>query len=151
MKNLVSTKGRRSFSRQIHIVCPSCLDPLLVAQRYYPDIEDEGYGRANVLYPLRDFHINPAIPELLRRALFEVELCLKAGANTSSVVMCRRALEGFATINDVKERNLKEAILSLSKKEVINQQLFEWADQLRLSGNEAAHSIDVEFSAEDLR
>jgi hypothetical protein len=131
--------------------CARCFDPLLVAQRYYPDIGDEGFGRANILYPMKDFHINPAIPELLRRALFEVELCLKAGAYTSSVVMCRRALEGFAILNGVSERNLKDAILSLSEKEIINQQLYEWADQLRLSGNEAAHNIEVEFSAQDAR
>jgi hypothetical protein len=35
--------------------------------------------------------------------------------------------------------------------DTITDQLFEWADALRLSGNEAAHDVQVTFSAEDAR
>lgn len=131
--------------------CARCHDPLLVTQNYYPDPGDEGYGRANVLYPIKDFHINPAIPEPLRKALFEAILCLRAGAYTSAVVMCRRTIEGFAKQNGIDKFNLEPAIRELFNKGIINSQIHEWAEELRLSGNEAAHNINVEFTATDAR
>lgn len=107
--------------------------------------------RAKVLYPNKDYHINPAIPDLLRKALFEAILCLRAAAYTSTVIMCRRTLEGFVVVQGVNKTNLKKAILELSWKEIINKQLCALADELRISGYEAAHDIEIEFSTDDAR
>jgi uncharacterized protein DUF4145 len=131
--------------------CVKCFEPILVLQHEYVEYGDVGFGEAFVLFPIKDHHVNPAIPELLRKALFESILSLRGGAYTATVVMCRRTLEGFAKLNGVEEYNLKEAILQLSKKGIINTQLCEWADELRLSGNEAAHNITTEFSSMDAR
>ena len=35
--------------------------------------------------------------------------------------------------------------------EIINHQLFEWANELRLSGNEAAHNIESTFTNNDAK
>jgi len=56
--------------------------------------------------------------------------------------MCRRTLEGFCSIKGVKEQNLAASIKKLKEDGIINEQLYEWADELRLAGNEAAHNID---------
>jgi hypothetical protein len=46
---------------------------------------------------------------------------------------------------------LAKAITILKDEEIINEQLFEWANELRLSGNEAAHNIQSTFSNQDAK
>ncbi len=51
----------------------------------------------------------------------------------------------------VKTLTLAKSIRRLKDEGVINEQLFEWANQLRLVGNEAAHNINSEFSGIDAK
>ena len=41
----------------------------------------------------------------------------------------------------MKEKNLALSIKKLKEDGIINDQLYDWADQLRLAGNKAAHNI----------
>jgi hypothetical protein len=46
---------------------------------------------------------------------------------------------------------LVSSLKELKDKGVIENRLFEWADALRISGNEAAHDVTVTISPEDAR
>jgi hypothetical protein len=48
-----------------------------------------------------------------------------------------------------KEANLKKSLETLRDSQVIDGRLFEWADALRLFGNEAAHGVAVTISKQD--
>lgn len=65
--------------------------------------------------------------------------------------MCRRAIEGFCQLQGVSENNLQKAIQKLKENNIINDQIFEWANELRISGNEAAHKISSTFSNADAK
>jgi len=63
--------------------------------------------------------------------------------------MCRKTLEGVCEEHKVAGRTLQERIQALKDTGVIEGRLYQWADELRLVGNEAAHDVSVEVSAQD--
>lgn len=133
--------------------CPKCEGPLLIEQERELDFDMSRifWGKPKLLYPNSEFHINPVIPEKLRLSLTESIKCYKSKSYTATTIMCRRTIEGFSQLKGVKERNLANSVEKLKNNGIINNQLYEWATELRLLGNEAAHNIDVEFTAIDAR
>jgi hypothetical protein len=133
--------------------CPECSSPLLMQQDLDVDmhLNETDWGRLKKIYPNNLFHINPVIPEKLQNALKECIQCFKSDANTATAIMCRRTLEGFCSLKGVKEKNLEKSIKKLKDEGLINDQLYEWANQLRLAGNEAAHNIESNFSSIDAK
>ncbi|WP_109830669.1 DUF4145 domain-containing protein [Reichenbachiella versicolor] len=131
--------------------CPKCKKPILTVQNPEFFADQIHLGTPRLLFPTGDFHLNPTIPEQLRKSLQESIQCYRGGANTATAIMCRRTIEGFCSLKDVKSGNLAESIKKLKETGIINKQLFEWANQLRLLGNEAAHNIDSTFTSTDAR
>lgn len=131
--------------------CPECSSPILARQQRDYNGVDAYWEPPVKLYPRSLFHINPIIPEKLKIALVECIQCYKSQSYTATVMMCRRALEGFCQIKGVKEKNLDKSIKKLNELGLINSQLYEWADALRLAGNEAAHNIELELSPVDAK
>jgi hypothetical protein len=131
--------------------CPECSSPILAKQRRDYNGIDAYWERPVKLYPGSLFYINPVIPENLRKALLECVQCYKSQSFTATVIMCRRTLEGFCQFKGVREKNLDKSIKKLNELDLINAQLYEWANELRLAGNEAAHNIESEFSDVDAK
>ena len=136
--------------------CPKCSFPILVEQSY--EIESDNFTglRINlteprILYPSTEFHINPEIPSVLKLSLEECIRCLKSKSYTATVIMYRRVIEGFCEIQGIKSNNLSKAIIMLKDQKIINDQIFDWANELRLSGNDAAHNIDQIFKYLDAK
>jgi hypothetical protein len=137
--------------------CPNCSLPVLISIQGLSfgggDPEDPNQWPTKdpvVLYPSPSFHINPAIPDILQAALSEAIKTHQAGVHTAAI-MCRRTLDGFCAENGATKKNLAANLKELRGNGTITDQLYEWADALRLSGNEAAHDVQVTFSAEDAR
>jgi hypothetical protein len=122
--------------------CPKCQRPLLA--------EEDIFGPERV-YPPSDNRINPNLPEPLRVAYGEALACFKSKAHTATAIMCRKTLEGICVEHGVKARTLVSSLKELKDRGIIESRLFEWADALRISGNEAAHDVKVTISAEDAR
>lgn len=132
--------------------CSQCASPILVEQEIEHDHKEEVYwGVPKRIYPGNLFHINPVIPDKLKTGLTECIKCFKGNAYTATVIMCRRTLEGFCSIKGAKEKNLALSIKKLKDNGIINEQLFDWADELRLAGNKAAHNIDNNFDSLDAK
>lgn len=136
--------------------CPVCQMPILTKQVSYFDESDMRpsgfpYGKPEQLYPSNEFHINPEIPKELKLALLESIKCYRNGANTATVIMCRRTIEGFCFMKGINGGNLAKSIEKLKDEKIINEQLFEWANALRISGNEAAHNIEATFENTDAK
>lgn len=133
------------------IKCPKCCQPVLIKSELILIGNQIEWGQAVKIFPVDEFHVNPIIPEKIRNALLESIKCYKGNSYTATVIMCRRTLEGFCIVKGIEEKNLAKSIFKLKEKGIINDQLFEWADQLRVSGNEAAHNIDNVFTATDAK
>ncbi|MGZ4054015.1 MAG: DUF4145 domain-containing protein [Bacteroidia bacterium] len=131
--------------------CPQCNEAILASQEYDLIDDEMDWDTPIKIFPNNTFHINSAIPEQLKKALIECIQCFKANSYTATAIMCRRTIEGFVTIKGIKERDLAQSIKKMKEDGIINEQLFEWANQLRLVGNKAAHDIDSEFSSVDAK
>ena len=63
--------------------------------------------------------------------------------------MCRKTLEGICSAHGAKSRSLAGELRELKEKGIIENRLFEWAEELRTMGNEAAHGVEFVASRED--
>jgi hypothetical protein len=95
--------------------------------------------------------VSTAIPTALRFAYAEAHACFRAKAYTATAIMCRKTLEGIADESKISARNLVSALKEMKNKGIIENRLYEWADALRISGNEAAHGVHTQLSREDAR
>lgn len=130
--------------------CPKCNAPFLVIQEEdFPD----GWREPQRLFPVEEESLGYDVPETIRAAFEEAVRCMGAGAHTASAIMCRKVTEGVCVAHGVKNRTLAASLKSLAEKGVLESRMLEWADELRLYGNDAAHDVDVQIShqeAEDL-
>ena len=63
----------------------------------------------------------------------------------------QETLEGIAEENKITVRNLAAALKEMKEKGIIENRLYEWADTLRISGNEAAHGVNLQVSQQDAK
>lgn len=136
------TAGKYSFLK-----CPRCAQPFIVLQ-----IDDgPGWDEPSRIYPPIEMGISFAIPSSLRLAYDEARACFRAKAYTATAIMCRKTLEGIAEENNITARNLAAALKEMKEKGIIENRLYEWADALRIFGNEAAHGVDSRISPQDAK
>jgi len=130
------------------VKCSHCLDATLLVSM---DTGHDQYDSEVPVYPPQPKHLTAAVPETLRHCLEEARSCLSARAYTASVIMYRRSLELLAVERGVQVRNLAEALKRLRDLGEIDQRLYEWADELRLAGNHAAHEVHEGVSPVDAK
>jgi hypothetical protein len=139
--------GKYSFLK-----CPRCSRPFIMLQ--VNDISvygQEFWSEPQRLYPPLEMSVSLAIPSPLRLAYEEARSCFRAKAYTATAIMCRKALEGIADENKISARNLASALREMRDKGIIENRLYEWADALRISGNEAAHGVNSRVSSQDAK
>ncbi len=93
--------------------------------------------------------LSAAVPRRLRSAFEEARKCFAAKAYTATLVMVRRALEGTCDDQGATKRTLAESLKELQAKGRIDGTLAEWANLLRVVGNEGAHFTGEEGTAQD--
>jgi len=103
-----------------------------------------------ILYPSIP-KISQSLPKPIQAAFIEAQTCFRNKAFTASTIMCRKTLEGICAAHQVSQRTLVASLKELRDRGIIEQRLYEWADALRISGNEAAHEVNVTVPAEDAR
>jgi len=130
--------------------CPRCELPALVMQALYQVSDDTyEYELPYRVYPSQGKQANPSLPAAIRDAYQEALVCRRSQAYTAAAIMCRKALEGMCNEHGYSKGNLETRLSRMKAAGVIESRLFEWADALRILGNEAAHGVDVKFSKQD--
>lgn len=130
--------------------CPKCAQPFIMIEVNHVD-DNDGWDEPRRLYPPIERGISLAIPNSLRLAYSEAYTCFKAKAYIATAIMCRKTLEGIADENKITVRNLATALKEMKDKGIIENRLYEWADALRISGNEAAHGVNFQISHQDAK
>lgn len=102
-----------------------------------------------VLWPRPDSEVNAAIPEALRLEHLEARRCFRNGAFTATVVMVRRTLEGVCVLHGISDTPLVKALRRMQDEGLIEGRLVEWAQALRVLGNEGAHFTGTRVALED--
>ena len=133
---------RTSFAR-----CPKCQGPFLA--REWTDIWDDTWSAPVRLYPLPESLLGESLPKPIRAAFAEAQKSFKAKCYTASAIMCRKTLEGICAVHDINKGNLAVRLKAMKDQALIESRLYEWAEALRIFGNEAAHDVDVTIAPRD--
>jgi hypothetical protein len=132
----------------IVVSCKMCYHAHLIRR---PKSATVGSRENVVLWPQPDSELNSAIPEALRLEHLEARRCFRNGAFTATVVMVRRTLEGVCVQHGVNDTPLVKALKRMQDGGLIEGRLVEWAQALRVLGNEAAHFTGTRVALEDAK
>ncbi|MDJ1131509.1 DUF4145 domain-containing protein [Streptomyces iconiensis] len=131
------------------LTCRECTHPMVIYSENSDDLT-EGFIDPHWLYPLgEDEYQVDSIPGELRREINEGKRCFVHGLYTASVVMAGRTLEGLALLHGVREKTLVKSLERLRESGILDGRLVDWAAQLRVMRNEAAHFQGTHVSRQD--
>lgn len=102
-----------------------------------------------MLYPSANRRPIPGLPESVRRTFDSAQSCFETGNFEPCVVMCRKCLEALCAFQGLRKGSLVDRLRSLRDSGRIEARLYDWADELRLVGNDAAHDLDIRISKDD--
>lgn len=134
--------------------CPRCSDPFLTRRMevgHDEYLQTPIYDAATRLFPTSVTVDAAVVPRTLASSFDEARKCFQGSAFTATAIMCRRTIEGLCTEHNAVGRNLQTRLQALKTAGVIDSRLFDWADALRLAGNDAAHDVRETTTDEDAR
>lgn len=113
--------------------------------------EDSPFGFVDPiwLYPAPPPALSPEVPASIRRELEEARSCLHYRLYTAATVMAGRALEGIAKHHGVEEKGLHRCIEIMAQNGVLDGRFVEWARELKVLRNQAAHFTGDSVLRED--
>lgn len=131
--------------------CPACEWAVVVGRTFEQwgntdDVEVSGPRR---LWPLPARELSTDAPHSIRRDFDEAQRCMSVSAYTAAAILARRLLEGIAVDLSASGNTLASKLTNLRQTGAIDGRLAEWADALRVVGNDAAHKVDTVVSYED--
>ena len=142
------------------LVCRHCHQGVLVVEEQWTgehrSRERQGGGaitwRGFYWWPLVGATLHEAVPATVRSAFHEAATALSANCSRASAVMARSALEAIARDQgETKGNSLAAKLQSLAARGLLLPTLAEWAKEVRLIANDAAHDPLSEVSIEDAR
>ena len=134
--------------RYILATCEICWHVLVLREI---ESEDEKKKATEVLWPSPERVLSDTIPEPLRREHAEARACFRTQAYIATVVMVRRTLEGVCSDHGIMKKPLYAALDDMRSRGLIEGRLLEWAQELRVLGNDAAHFTGRNVSRQDAK
>lgn len=133
--------------------CPACQGAIVVGRStdQWGDWQRGEYDRTppRRLWPLATRELSTDAPAGIRRDFDEAQRCMSVSAHTAAAILARRLLEGIAVDLGARGNTLAAKLEDLRTGGAIDGRLAEWADALRVVGNDAAHRVDNVISHED--
>lgn len=135
-----TTKARPNCSTVLYI-CPDCNEGIVASA-----VNGEIWN----LYPNSEINIPEDLPPAVARYFEQGVDCLRGNYDAAGM-MFRKSLEvGLGVKFPDSKGGLAERIKGLAKNASLTQDLAEWADHIRLEGNDAAHDQFTKAQAEEL-
>ncbi|MBM3299456.1 MAG: DUF4145 domain-containing protein, partial [Deltaproteobacteria bacterium] len=133
-------------------LCRRCSGPFLVRETLYGGPgEFETVTDEVVLYPVTPGPKLEGLPDSIARSVAQAHRSYSTSSYDACAVMCRRALEALCKTLSAKGRDLARRLADLKESGRIDSRLMDWAQGVRLVGNEAAHDVETAVTAEDAR
>ena len=142
----IGTKYKFTF-----LQCTKCSQPFITCTEYSDNPEhyhDPTYGQPKTLYPTSEKTISYEVPTYIRTVLEESMRCYNNKAFIASVMMCVKALEYVCKDYKIEEGSLENKLKKMKEQEIIDQNLYDWADRLRVTENDFVHK-NITFGATD--
>ena len=126
--------------------CSDCGSPVLQVREDYGGGFDE--DKPGFMYPAPK-RLSLNVPQELRDGYDEAVRCFEAKAYAGASVMVRRTLEGTCADQGATNGALASRLRKLQGDGKIDGMLAEWANMLRVIGNEGAHFTKNKLTRED--
>ncbi|MFB2645730.1 DUF4145 domain-containing protein [Raphidiopsis sp. BLCC-F218] len=142
----IGTKYKFTF-----LQCTKCSQPFITCTEYSDNPEhyhDPTYGQPKTLYPTSEKTISSEVPIYIRTVLEESMRCYNNKAFIASVIMCVKALDYVCKDYKIEEGSLENKLKKMKEQEIIDQNLYDWADRLRVTENDFVHK-NITFGAID--
>ena len=131
--------------------CLKCGRPFLT-QENFKYIEEHSFGDdALQLYPFADNAALKNAPDIVIRPYKEAMKCYRAQAYEPCVMMCRKGIEAICVDKGEAKGDLYTRLKNLRDKKGLEETFYTWANELRLIGNDGAHSHDVIIEQQDAK
>jgi hypothetical protein len=142
--------GGASIQYQIAF-CGRCAGPFLrrLVKCESADFAVQHYEQ--ILFPvIRQFDLT-GVPNSIGRSYEQAARSFSAGLYEPCAIMCGKCLEALCREMKATGHNLKDKLSTLLKQGTIDEKLFDWADQLRIVRNDAAHDLSTHLDVDDAR
>jgi hypothetical protein len=138
--------------KRVLVQCPICNSALLgITEKIQVGNDQWEWESLHRLWPPQESNVDQVIPEIASISLVEAKLCFKAKAYSACAVMCGRTIEGLCMYHKTKGKTLASGLKELREKDIIDNRLFEWGEELRRHRNIGAHATADKISKEDAR
>jgi len=133
-------------------LCGRCSQPFLIRQSLFGvPAEFETITDEKILYPSEKKLPLDGVPNTIKSAYDQAARSFSASLFEPCVLMCRKCLEATCRNLGAKGRDLNFKLQSLFDGGHIDSRLLNWAHEIRLIGNEAAHDPDTKVTKHDAR
>ncbi len=131
-------------------LCLKCKQPFLIRESILgvPG-EFEVANDETVLYPVVSNAIPAMLPESVKSAYDQAARSLNASLFDPCVIMSGKCLEAVCKTLGIQGNNLSIRLKNLSEAGHIDSRLLDWAHEIRLIRNEAAHNVDSPTTKQD--
>lgn len=131
--------------------CLRCRNPFL-SEIDYSYIEDNYWESSNIqLYPNTENEAIKNCPKIVINPYQEALKCYRAHAYDACVIICRKGIEAICIDKGEEKGNLVTKLKNLKDKGILEGTLFKWTDELRLIGNDGAHSHEQIVTQQDAK
>ena len=129
--------------------CETCKQPAMFYREDMGDgFDNDPYYR---LYPSHSRHIGFLLPDVVRTSYEEAVNCETSKAWIASVVMVGRALEAICRKYDPKTKTMFGTLKTMLANGAISQELYDWANELRVIRNYGAHATNEPITEQDAK
>ncbi len=129
--------------------CLNCERPILTEEQFN-NIEDHSWTNSKIqLYPNTENIALRNAPEIVINPYKEATKCFRAQAYEACVIMCRKGIEAICKDKGETKGNLASKLKNLKDKGILEDTLYNWTNELRLIGNDGAHSHDQIVTQQD--
>lgn len=131
--------------------CLNCDKPFLL-QEDFQNIEEYTWTNDKLLlFPSTDNIALKNAPNIVITPYKEAQKCFRAQAYEACVIMCRKGIEAICTDKGEINGNLESKLKKLKDKHILEETFYNWSNELRLIGNEGAHSHSKMIDKQDAK
>ena len=132
-------------------MCLKCKSPFL-KENHYQIIDGEFFPNSEIqFFPNTENVAIKNCPKIVFNPYKEALKCYRAHAYDACVIMCRKGIEAICMDKGEIKGNLATKLKNLNSKGILENTLYSWANELRLIGNDGAHSHDQIVEQQDAK
>ncbi|CAM1339396.1 DUF4145 domain-containing protein [Tenacibaculum aestuarii] len=131
--------------------CLRCKNPFLKEKNFQIAGGDDFLTSELQFFPNTENEAIKNCPKIVFNPYKEALKCYRAHAYDACVIMCRKGIEAICIDKGENKGDLANKLKSLNSKGVLENTLYNWANELRLIGNDGAHSHNQIVNQQDAK